>query len=222
MNCTDFEDAVQNLLDERQGELSPALKEHLADCERCRIFWQSQQTLLSATRHWAAATAPLAASSLDAVLRELTLPPVAARPSVRIKTWSLASAAASLAAIVLLTVTMTPTEQAIDANRLTTARSSPLEAEPPEPALLAETWTQVWSGVSAEYQQMSQATSRVLDDFAVLPEPAGLLLLAPPGEPAATEPSANWLRIDRPVSERVEQAFDFLWDALPEQTARSS
>jgi hypothetical protein len=36
------------------------------------------------------------------------------------------------------------------------------------------------------------------------------------------ESTPAWPRLDRPVSDRVGQAFDFLWDVLPHDASRSS
>jgi hypothetical protein len=57
MNCTEFEDRIQELLDrgtftESPGLVSPALAQHLSECASCRTWGNAARTLCDAITAW--------------------------------------------------------------------------------------------------------------------------------------------------------------------------
>lgn len=228
MNCTDFELAVQNLLDDRLAELPSTLQDHAAQCAECRSFWQSQQMLIVAVRTWTPISAPT--GLMQSVLSALAQPEHAAlQPertssvagSPRVSRGSAWAALISTAAMMLITVTMIQFAPPADplATVETVATGSPA-TEPPG-ILVTQTLSGLWQGVHTEYQELSQGTTRVLDGLGELPESAALLPSLS-AEPSTAQPTSSWLRLARPVSDRVGKAFDFLRDVVPGETPQSS
>lgn len=231
MNCTDFELETQRWLDERGDALPAAMRDHAARCPACLEFWQAQQTLLAATRSWTRITAPasLAQSVLTALAQSesvdsrRTQPLAISTSPQRVSRGSAWAALCATAALMLLAVMMIrlspPTEPTVSGDSV--ARISP--AGKPEDALVSQTLAGLWQGVHTEYREFSQETTRVLDGLGELPESAALLPSLPAQEFTPSEkPSPSWLRLARPVSDRVGQAFDFLRDAVPGETPQSS
>lgn len=52
MNCTEFEHRLNEQLDARALDETPDMAGHIAECEPCRVFWESAQTLSDAISHW--------------------------------------------------------------------------------------------------------------------------------------------------------------------------
>jgi hypothetical protein len=52
MNCTEFENRVNEQLDRGAMVETPALAEHFAECAACRTWWESAQTLADAIAVW--------------------------------------------------------------------------------------------------------------------------------------------------------------------------
>lgn len=214
MNCSDFELAAQERLDRREPELSEELRGHAASCAECRALWQSQRQLLAATRAWPLIEVP--AGLLKAAFAELTAPAQpaavvlapqrAARPSAG---WV---ALCSTAALAMIAVTMIGISPSPDATRNNIAAVEP--AAPMIASLL--------TGVQTEYLELSQSTTRTLDQWSELPRTSDLIPTFTESTPSPTDSSPAWPRIDRPVSDRVGQAFDFLWHALPQDEMQSS
>lgn len=233
MNCTDFELAVQHRFDARQADLTPELRAHLAVCPECQVYWQGQATLLTALKSWSPAHPP--AGLVDAVLAKLSRPnhaspPVTVTPvrsrSSRGSVWGIVCSTAALA---VLAVSLIPWTSHRERPPASMAKTNPLvESDSPlaaETAMVSQTLAGLWHGVRAEYVELSEGTNRAFDDWSELPASATLLPALPAGTAADTEspePGSPWLRLDRPVSERVGQAFDFLWDALPRPVPQSS
>lgn len=226
MNCTDFELAVQHRLDARQADLTPELRAHLARCPECQVYWQGQKMLLSAVKSWSPAHPP--AGLVDAVLAELsrsnraspavTVMPARSHPS-RGSLWGIFCSTAALA---ILAVSLIPVTPHAEQPPTSIAKiNPPADSDSPlavETAMVSQTLAGLWHEVHAEYVELSEETNRAFDDWSELPASTTLLPALPDGAASETEsPESNssWLRLDRPVSERVGQAFDFLWDALP-------
>jgi|GEM_PF-5810451 len=219
MNCTDFELAFQERLDARQLELTDDLRAHTATCADCRAFWQSQSGLMKATSDWTNPAEP--PQLLQSVLNELTSDtPRVVRADVPVRTPSRAgiwvatcSTAALLLAAVLLGIAPTPNGSPLVPSEVVITPP----AEPDAPMMSG-----LLTGVRTEYAELSQQTTRVLDEWSELPRTPTLIpaFAEPNAAPAGDSPT--WLRLDRPVSDRVGQAFDFLWDAVPQSASRSS
>lgn len=219
MNCTDFERAIQGRLDARQVPLTPDLRPHHDECAACRSFCASQEALLLLAQSWTPPVPP--PGLIDAVLADLSLVlPVnrtfaaAASPA-----WGrIGGIMCSTAAMLVLTVTLLWTPK--NAHQPVT-RIEP--SQPPvETAIVSETLAGLFQGMNAEYTGLSAETSRALQDFSGLSDSAGLLKDLPPTRSPRLERPVDWERWDRPVSDRVGQAFDFLWDALPRTPPQSS
>lgn len=242
MNCTSFELEAQQLLDERQTALTPELQQHADTCPECRAFWQSQRALLAATRSWSRAVVP--ERLLDHVLAELSQPTVDSirstvahrrtESSTRKPHQTAWIAVASTAVVMFLAVTLLPFSPSTSTLETQTSianlprTSTPVAVTTPtdaDPTLVAETLSGIWQGVHEEYRGISQQTVQVFEEFREFPESSTLMPKLPASESSShsTTPQATpaWLRLTRPVSDRVGQAFDFLNDAVPSDTPQT-
>ncbi len=225
MNCTDFELAAQQLLDERREILPAELSDHVENCPACRTFWQGQLMLLSAARSW-----PRIASSsvqMQSVLTALAKPagadpqplslatPLVSRGSAR----AALSTAAALMMIAAMMIQQSSSPEPRRSEPVVARKDSPVL---PEDAGVSQVLTGLWEGVHREYEELTQETTRVFDSLSELPESSSLLPSLPAADPSPAPPPASWLRLARPVSDRVGQAFDFLRDAVPGETPQSS
>lgn len=52
MNCSEFERCLENLVELRQGTLSPAAERHRTSCAACAALWQEHLCLESAVQAW--------------------------------------------------------------------------------------------------------------------------------------------------------------------------
>ena len=236
MNCTEFEHAVQTRWDERQWALTPGLRAHADECAGCREQWQARQCLLSAL---AACQTPVAPNGLvDAVLRECRRPVQTIRdqalscPPTRVPRGGLWAAACSAAALfgLVLALAQQSTLEPVSPRESLARRTAPVPDTPltddSADGVVSQSLAGLWLGVHSEYQVLSTSSLGSLPAWPDLSLGSELLPpLATPASPndAPAPPSgSSWLRLDRPVSERAVQAFDFLWDALPHDAARSS
>jgi hypothetical protein len=131
--------------------------------------------------------------------------------------------AAALALVAVTLVRLMPSDVHRDSTLV--ARSSAISLESPlasEALLVSQALTGLFQEVRSEYVQLSQETARAFEDWDKLPETQKWLLPIPRADSSNETPSSTWMRLDRPVSERVGQAFDFLWDALPGSAQQSS
>lgn len=244
MNCTDFELAVQVLLDDRQSTLSPELREHAARCAACQKVWQEQLSLLQLVAPLARVEPPagIVEAVLQALRHEAVARPVLVRADLASTAVSSASsspargawvAVLSAAALVLLTVSLsqlTPPERAAPVIARSLPSTLPISPDvpsgfPTDAPPVSERLVGILSGVRSEYQELSQTTTNAWGQFSELSRAADHLTGFAPETPADAAPageSASWIRLDRPVSERAAQAFDFLWDAIPANNAQSS
>jgi hypothetical protein len=227
MNCTDFEVSVQDLLDRRKTELPDEFRAHATSCSDCRSFWQSQCRLLAAAGTWTKLEIP--SDLTHAALRELTsnVRPAATLVTPRRLAGPSAGwvAVCSTAALVLFVAVLTLIEGPPDSPRpqhiaLDGAVTSPVSHAIDDPS--APMMAGLLTGVQTEYLELSQSTTRVLDQWSDLPRASNLIPNFSGAAASPQESSPLWPRIDRPVSERVGQAFHFLWDALPQEEMRSS
>jgi hypothetical protein len=221
MNCTNFELAVQERLDLRRLELTDELRAHAASCADCRSFWQDQRRLLAATRAWP--HAEFSDGLWEAAFAELTAPAPptaivmaprrASGPSAR---WVALCSTAALALFVVAMIGISPSPE-ISQNNAASVNpvASPGSDESASP-MIAE----LLAGVQLEYLELSHSTTRTLDAWSALPRASDMIPAFTEAAPANSSPT--WPRIDRPVSDRVGQAFGFLWDALPQKEMQSS
>lgn len=219
MNCTDFEQAVQHLLDARRTELSAELQSHQDECADCRLFYATQLAFVSVTKMWQSTTAA-SPEIIEAVLKEIAAPPpkrqeaAATRSGSRGRFWgAICSAAAMLVIAVTLLQSPPPVQPPV------AQRESP---SPVESGVVSDTLTGLLHGMSADYAALPTETQRALQNFSELPDSAPLLQEFSGPEPLKMERPVEWRRWDRPVSDRVGQAFSFLWEALPQTSERSS
>lgn len=225
MNCTDFELAAQQLLDERREILPPELSDHAAHCPACRTFWHEQLTLLSAARSWTRIAASL--EQMQSILTVLAKPAgVASQPLShatplvsRGGAWAALSTAAALMLLAAMMIRQSPSPEPRSSEPVVARPELPV---PEEDAVVSQALAGLWQGVHREYEELTQETTRVFDSLSELPESSSLLPSLPAADPSPMQPPASWLRLARPVSDRVGQAFDFLRDAVPRETPQSS
>lgn len=219
MNCTDFEQAVQQELDARRTELSADLQSHHDTCADCRLFYAAQLAFVSVTKMWQSTTvAP--PEIIEAVLTQAAAAPSKSQVTVATKSGSPGrfwGAIFSAAAMVMIAVTLLqappPAQQPV------AQREAP---SPVESGVVSDTLTGLLHGMSADYVALPTETQRALQNFSELPDSAPLLQEFSGPEPLKMERPVEWQRWDRPVSDRVGQAFGFLWEALPQTSERSS
>lgn len=218
MNCTDFELAVQNQLDARRIELSAELQAHHDECADCRSFYAAQLALVSVTKAWQSAAAPPEVAA--AVLSELFAVPTERSPATAAKSRSrgLFAAACSAAVIVIISVALLRTPPTAQ-QAVTQQESSPASVGTP---IVSDTLAGLLHGMNADYAALPAQTQRALENISELPESAPFLPEFSEANPPKLERPVEWRRWDRPVSDRVGQAFGFLWDALPQTSERSS
>ncbi len=222
MNCTEFELLTNDRLDARQTALSAESRAHLAECAACRSFWRGQVTLLSAVDSWKDVAPP--SRVIDAALRELvdqngvapqhvavsasSVPPRRSIAGV----WGLVCSTAALALLAVLVVRPSPPAPA---QPLPVVQVEP--AAPAETANVSEALSGLLHDVRSEYAEISRETTRVLADLGDLPEAGPWFAPIAASDEERPESASAWMRLDRPVSDRVGEAFDFLWDALPRE-----
>jgi hypothetical protein len=115
MQCQEFEDRLNLLLDERQRpQADPQLAAHAAQCERCCQLLAGQQALLAGLRQWKLnrEASPRAAGHFaHRVVAQMKAEPALAvvvdRPRPSRRGWLVAAGLIATAAAVLLTVTIT-------------------------------------------------------------------------------------------------------------------
>lgn len=217
MNCTDFELAVQHMLDYRRTELSPEMQSHCDECAGCRLFVESQLAIGLIVQTWQSTAAP--SRILQGVLTELAVMPTATRHNAAAKSLSgapLWGTVCCAAAMIVLTISLL---------RMPASVQQPLAQRAPVPGeseIVSEALAGLFQGMNAEYAGLSSPTQQVLQQLGELPDSSLLLLEPSPSVTPRLEQPADWRRWDRPVSDRVGQAFDFLWDALPQTSQQSS
>ena len=223
MNCTKFETAAQQLLDERTVALPAEMTEHLAACGDCRSFWNGQLWLLKANQSFAVAELP--AGMLAATLQQMKAADssdasrLLTRRQNRPVRWGWAAAVSCAAALALIAVSLPP--HAVPPGDSQTLADRDVAVEESESLLASQSLSRLWNGVQAEYQELSKDTTDTLSEMGDLPDTAAILPVVSPWAPALADPPESWQRVDRPISERVEAAFDFLWDALPSTAPQS-
>jgi hypothetical protein len=223
-DCTEFERAANERLDARHIDLDAALRDHLVNCPACQSFWRGQQALLSAISTWKSVAPPsrLIENSLHELTEQNGFAPVTmalrapTTPTVsRGGVWALVCSSAALALLAVSMVRWSPSDS-VRALPVAQVESQPVLEIPrtAEAAKVSDALSGLLQGVPTEYVDVSRETTRALADFGDLAEAAPWLSTADEPRPEST---AAWMRLDRPVSERVGQAFDFLWDALPRE-----
>ena len=223
MNCTKFESAAQRLLDERTAELPAEMQAHLSNCRDCRCFWSGQLWLLKANQSIAPAEVPAGLASATLLRLKATgdthLPEIAQRAVSARRGWAAALCCAASSALIMIFLSSEPSPRP-EAPTISKG-IAPAELEDAETLLASQSLSRLWNGVQAEYQELSQDTSETLTGLPELPKRDAILPVVTPWAPAWADPAESWRRVDRPISERVEAAFDFLWDALPTEPTQS-
>lgn len=242
MNCTEFELRLNEQLDARSVEETPGFSEHIAECEHCRIFWESAQTLADAISRWRDETPEVDLSSVVLARHALEngrsasgrsaapsrVPPRTSQPVPR------ATASRDLTvpgdAVARTRATLLASLAALVA--LVTLSAVPSFENPAEIAARRNlSGSLVASRSGREIGEGKTVNPVTLDGdspYATLGKQAGGLLaglLVPETAPSATTsvPAAPATRNDswlgglqnqwQPVGESLENALDFLWQA---------
>lgn len=219
MNCVQFEDRLNDLLDERRDPAADSqLVEHARVCPACRAVQRSYDKLLAAV---AALGCPTPSPGLvDRIQRSLEQAPQPAAPGAVGAGRSLAWFA--LAASILLLV-------ALGIGRWPVGRPTPVVPGPvavaPQPVQPTESPAPTSSPEPSAVAQAAQQTGAHLAD---------VLLLIPGVTPPAAAPSAegqtgssgNWLNQMAsglaPLTRSTTEALDFLLEAVPEPSGSES
>lgn len=229
MNCTGFEQELQERVEQRATGLSEAARRHAADCDACRAAWREHQLLAAAlvTLQPTPAPAGFADSILNALLSEpaaqsdrdlstVTPQPRSDAAPTRPQTWwTFSAVAASVLALASLGLLMSPEPPPRQ------LAQSPLE----EPLEVASSVAAVLSDLRTDYQALASETSATARDLAqVLPVPSaapwtGVSVVTPKDDfPAAP---AGVVEVGRSIGTQIADAVDFLWLTMPDEEPRS-
>lgn len=229
MNCSEFEAELYQLVETRGDVLSSAAVQHVEDCVGCRTRWRDRQLIDTALQALPSVQAPdwLA----DAVMRQL-LPGGSVEPmrspgvgtgvrSGRRGQWL----AVSIAAACLFVLISLGERRQLD--RVTGVPVTPPVVAGP-PVEVAKSVAAVFEDLRAEYRELAAETNATAREFAAVLPPnvttswmsnAPAVELDSPAERSAPPPGAV-TEIGRSVGNRIGQAIDFLWVAIPETVPR--
>ena len=225
MNCSEFETALDELVEARGGQLSDATVEHRQSCPACTQLWRGHCLLDAAVKLWRPVEVPAALT--DLVLRSLRdespLSPLkriereVASPQARSGRWVVAATAACLALACLFAVrngdvgrdrplAHAPVARSDDSTTL--ANGAPVEVSESVVALLAD--------LKAEYRGLADETTATARDLvAVLPQPVAWPTAALTSGDGDQPPSTPASDIGRSIGDQIGQAIGFLWHSVP-------
>lgn len=235
MNCSEFSEELQQLVESRGGSPSEAAEAHVSECSSCRQQWRDHVLLTVALRAWT----PIANSPslVDGVLDRLstTSPKPLAKSGADSRRWLVvATAAACLFALFTIGIT----RRQDDRNLARSERSQPDLIAPVHPPAnlntnesvgVASSMVAVLEDLRTEYREIAEETRASAREFAVtIPSPnvspwAEFVLPEVPGtqittvqQPADTPPQGAVSVISRSISSQIGEAMDFLWVAVPD------
>lgn len=221
MNCIDFENAVQESLDARQTALPQHLQAHHDACGDCRAFYAGQLALISACAALPSPVVPpeILANALDQLaLVDHKSPHSRLASTASVARGRMAGTLCSAAALFVLALVLLRAPPAPQSNvTQNTVPSGSVETE-----IVSETLSGLFQGMSSDYTDLTWGTRQALRSIGELPRSTSLMRDLPPVDLEKVEQTREWQRWDRPVSDRVGQAFHFLWDALPQPPPQSS
>ncbi len=235
MNCSEFSEELQQLVENRGGSPSESAVAHISECRSCRQQWRDHVLLTVALRTWT----PIANSPslVDGVLDRLstTAPNTPAKSGADSRRWPVvATAAACLITLIAIGITRRPE----DRNMARSERSQPALIEPAHPPAnpntnesvgVASSMVAVLEDLRTEYREIAEETRASAREFAVtIPSPnvspwAEFVLPEVPGtqvttvqQPVDTPPRGAVSVISRSIGSQIGEAMDFLWVAVPD------
>ncbi len=226
MNCSEFETALQALVEVHGNPLSDAAAAHRQSCPACARLWRDHCLLDAAVTLWRPVEPP--AGLADFVLRSLhdetLLPPlkrveidVAVRPQPRSGRWVVAVTVACLALACLVAVR--PDRDERDRPMVRVPVVQPGDTSPPAsatPVEVSESVVALLADLKAEYRGLADETRATARDFvAVLPQPVTWPNPALPGGEVDEPPSQPVSEIGRSIGDQIGQAIGFLWQSVP-------
>ncbi len=237
MNCEDFELQAQDCLDRHEQQLPVVLQSHVDECVNCRASWKNLRQVVDLTADWSRVEFP--SNLIDEVLAQwqsgsfptpVETMPAAVTHSIRsgASRWAAICAPAALILAVAVMLQIRPTHSSPDQVAQQTGSDVPVKdlADVPtrddsslEPPSVAD----LLGGMHSGYSLLAHRTAETLDGWHRLPTTVELIpTLSVPAATSTAPADALWPRLDRPVSKRVSQALDFLWDTLPQDSSQAS
>lgn len=230
MDCLEFEAQLDAVLDQRLDPRIPALQEHAETCLACRESLNGAIRVLRGVKAWRK-TVP-AVNLVDQVelsnrasvtqqSRDVTVRKREERPLGGVFSWSLA---AVTAAAICLMFWAAPFPNGSRSSQRGVAKSGPVkpQAETLTPApkhLEPANFEIVLASAEGAYSHLAEESVAVAQDFALLMPSSGLFRATDsPSKATQSSPSSmNGLLPTNvyPVGDSVENALQFLWQAVP-------
>lgn len=226
MNCSEFETALDVLVEARGRRLSDGASEHRQSCPACAQLWRDHRLLDAAVVRWRPVEAP--ASLTDLVLRSLgekNPPPhpmrveleVACRPQTRSERWAVVATAACLVLACVFAVRWGDVgRDRATAHVLVTRPDALTSVANGVSVEVTESVVALFADLQTEYRGLADETQATARDLvAVLPPsvswPDSLLTNGDGDEPS----SAPAAEIGRSIGDHIGQAIGFLWHSVP-------
>lgn len=225
MNCSEFEAAVDQLVESRGRDLSGDAAVHQRTCPACGRLWQDTCLLEAAITAWRPVETPVAMTDrvmqglfADASPAKVVMLPDSSAGQTSAGRWVVA---ASVACVLLAGWMAARNSDDGRSARLASGvhRGVLIEQTPVVAALPAEvsqSVTALLTDLNTEYRGLAAETSATARDIAaVLPSP---ILWPDPVSttPAEEEPSpSTGTVIGRSIGDQIGQAIGFLWQTVP-------
>ena len=234
MNCSEFSEELQQLVETRGDSPSESAVAHIRECSSCRQQWRDHLLLTVALRAWT----PIANSPslVDGVLDRLrTTVPNSPAKSGELRRWPVvATVAACLITLIAIGITRLPK----DRNMARIERSQPVLIAPVHPPAtpntnesvgVASSMVAVLEDLRTEYREIAEETRASAREFAetipssnvspwtefILPEVPGNQVTTIQ-QPVDTPPRGAVSVISRSIGSQIGEAMDFLWVAVPD------
>ena len=235
MNCSEFSEELQHLVESRSDSPSTAATTHINECSTCRQQWHDHLLLAAALRAWIPIANP--PSLVDGVLNQLqsTTPGISVSARADSRRWTaVAMVAACLIALIAVGIIhqSTPDDHNVaqnDRRKQNQREPEPADSGSDRTIAVASSVVAVLEDLRTEYQEIAEETRASARDFAVaIPStpvtPWTELLLPdvasadpPPVQSPASAPSQGAVSvISRSIGSQIGEAMDFLWVAVPD------
>ncbi len=235
MNCSEFSEELQQLVESRGNAPSESAVAHARECRSCHQQWRDHLLLSAALRAWApVADSP---SLVDGVLARLstTVSDPVAKSGPDSRRWpAVATVAVCLITLIAIGISRRPE----DRNQARIERSHPAQLGPIPPSAdpgtnesvgVASSMVAVFEDLRTEYREIAEETRASAREFAVtIPSPSvspwtEFVLPEVPEtpvrtvqQPVDTTPQGAVSVISRSIGSQIGEAMDFLWVAVPD------
>jgi hypothetical protein len=213
MNCTTFETWLEESVGERDRTLPSSAAAHLSGCPACRARWAAEVQLDRAVALWQRAPQPASEAAKSVVVAVLADRNSVVLPAPR------SSASAPRRGVLWSAVACGIAALAVTAwHRPTPDRTAPALTDVPADTLpVSDSVVALWTDVGRTSQSVAEETLHSLEEFTALS--ARSLPTVPVTEPASVPAAPAWRSLSEPIGERVNTAFGFLGDVLPNPAA---